>query len=267
MKFGAGFRREISNWISSRPKQLQILEITAEHFFYGRGRKTLKKISGAYPVCVHGLSLSLGTEGPLIADHVAEFADVARACKPLWISEHIAKTRTHEFALGHLTPIPRTEESIAIVADHAIELSEACGGVPIILENITSHIPGDEPIPEPEFLNRICERANCGLLLDVTNLAVNSFNHKFDPYVWMNEIEAPVRQMHVVGFSEHNGIAFDCHSQDLSSNKKLRNLIHFAIEHFKPEAVILERDENFPAEANLDSEMETLNEFAPAPAY
>ena len=37
-------------------------------------------------------------------------------------------------------------------------------------------------MPEWEFLARMAEDADCGLLLDVNNVYVSAFNHDFDPW-------------------------------------------------------------------------------------
>jgi len=260
-RLGVGYRHEIAPWILSSPAEISCLEITAEHFFYDRHLKRLKEIREKYPIVVHGLSLSLGTNGPIHEERLKEFQQVVALADPLWISEHVAFTRTSALDLGHLTPVQYTEEQLSLFVDNATELTEVCKK-PLILENITSHIKIEHQIEEPDFLNRLCEKASCGLLLDVTNLFVNSSNLKFDPYEWLKRINPQyVRQLHVVGYSQFNGILFDSHSENLSSYPELLKLISHVEEHFEPEMTIIERDEHFPESRTLANDVYALSQW------
>ncbi len=252
MKTGVGYRRELAEWIDSQPSGVECLEITAEHFF-GGGGEVLARLAGRHTLFVHGLGLSLGTPGPLDSSRLDKFAEVVRAANPEWISEHVAFTRSGETDLGHLNPLPATRETLGIVADHAREVAARCGK-PILLENITSHLRLAGEMEETEFLNRLCDRAGCGLLLDVTNLFINSRNHGFDPLAWLGRIEpGRVRQLHIVGYSRENGRYTDSHAEPIQ--EELIELARAVAGHTAVEAVILERDGNFPSPGELDGEM------------
>lgn len=256
MRIGVGHRRELAAWIDSQPRGVDCLEITAEHFFHG-GERRLKDLAARYLLMVHGLSLSLGTPGPLDADRLERFARVVQIAKPQWISEHIAFTRTVEGDLGHLNPVPPTREMVSIMADHAREVAERCGKR-LLLENITSHVQLNGELSETDFLNAICDRANCGLLLDVTNLFINSRNHKFDPLHWLREIEpGRIEQLHLVGYSLENGRYFDSHSQPIQ--EELIDLASAVVEHSPVKAIILERDEGIPSADELEMEIAKLH--------
>ena len=212
---GIGYREPLAAWIASRPVEIQCLEITAEHFFPEARRAMLPALRREYPLLVHGLGLSRGTPGPLDRAVLDRFAGVVEAANPLWISEHIAFTRTPEVDLGHLNPVRPGLATLGILADHALELSERCGK-PLLLENIASYLRLEGEMPETEFLNLLCERSGCGLLLDVTNLYVNACNHGFDPMAWVREIDpAYIVQLHAVGYSRR-------YSHDFSNNTLAR---------------------------------------------
>jgi uncharacterized protein (UPF0276 family) len=252
---GIGYRHELVHWINARPPEIGCLEITAEHFFDG-GEAQLKALKRDYPLMVHGLGLSLGTPGPLDAETLERFAQVVRAGDPVWISEHIAFTRTHEVDLGHLNPVRPTEETLAILADHAQEVAGYCGK-PLILENITSHLRLEGTMSETEFLNRLCERSGCGLLLDVTNLYINSRNHKFDPIKWLSEIDPHrIVQLHVVGYSKRHDRWEDFHGEPIQDD--LLQLTKEVVSYAPVQAVIVERDKNFPPPEELARELRKL---------
>ena len=233
------------------------MEITAEHF-YG-GDEELELLAGLakdYPLFVHGLGLSLGTPGALDVERVEKFARIAQIANARWISEHIAFTRTAEVDLGHLNPVRPTREMAGLIAAHARELSDRCEK-PLILENITSHLQLEGDLSETDFLNAICAQADCGLLLDVTNLYINSRNHRFDPLAWLDNLDAGrITQLHVVGYSMHGDRYTDGHGEPVQPE-----LLDLAREVFKRapvKAVILERDENFPDTAGMETELGKL---------
>jgi len=255
MMIGLGYRRELAAWIDSKPRDVDCLEITAEHFFHG-GEEHLTQLAKKFPLFVHGLGLSLGTPGPLDRQRLEQFARVVRLANPEWISDHIAFTRTAEVDLGHLNPVPPTREILSVIADHAREVSERCGK-PMLLENITSHIQLTGDLSETDFLNQLCERANCGLLLDVTNLFINSRNHGFDALKWLHEIEPRhIRQLHIVGYSRAGERYTDSHSQPIQ--EELIELARAVVNHAPVQAIILERDEDLPATDELELEIAKL---------
>lgn len=252
---GVGFRRPLAGWIGRRPPEVGCLEVTAEHFF-GGGLDLLRSLRRDYPIFVHGLGLSLGTPGPLDRDALDRFARVVEAADPEWISEHVAFTRTPGVDLGHLNPVRPTRANLRLLADHARQVADRCGR-PIALENIAAHLPLPGEMPEPEFLNRLCDAAGAGLLLDVTNLFVNSRNHGFDPVGWLSEIEPRhVAQLHVVGYTRKGGLWHDLHAEPIQED--LRALIGEALARTSPRAVIVERDENIPAPEELARELRGL---------
>jgi uncharacterized protein (UPF0276 family) len=255
MKTGLGYRQELAAWIDSKPREVNCLEITAEHFFHG-GEQRLIGLAKQFPLFVHGLGLSLGTPGPLDSHRLEQFARVVGLANPDWVSDHIAFTRTAEADLGHLNPVPPTRETLKVIADHAREVSERCRK-PMLLENITSHIQLAGDFSETEFLNRLCQQADCGLLLDVTNLFINSRNHGFDPLKWLHEIEPQrIVQLHIVGYSRSGERYTDGHAQPIQ--EELIELAHAVAGYAPVKAVILERDEDIPVADGLDLEMAKL---------
>jgi uncharacterized protein (UPF0276 family) len=254
---GLGWRSPLAAWLDTCPEQVQCLELTAEHFFEAGAEARLERLRGQYPLYLHGLGLSLGTPGPLDSAVLEQFARVSKLAQPQWISEHIAFTRTSEVDLGHLNPIAPSEENLALIAAHARELSERCQR-PLILENISSHLklPG---MPETEFLNRLCELAGCGLLLDVTNLFINAMNHRFDALDWLQQLEPDnIVQLHIVGYGLRDGVYHDSHCEAVQP--ELLELLSAVCAHAPVQALILERDDAIPDSAGMLAELEKLHQ-------
>lgn len=253
MMIGAGYRWELSDWIATRP--VECLEITAEHFA-GRREETLAALADDFSLFVHGLGLSLGTPGDLDAARLEAFARVAEVARAEWVSEHVAFSRTGEVDLGHLNPIPPTRAMAQVVADHARQVSDYCGR-PIILENITSHLRIEGEFSETDFLNEICACADCGLLIDVTNLFINSRNHGFDPLAWLDAIDASrIIQLHIVGYSLEHGRYADGHGEPIQ--EELIDLAREVVRRAPVKAVILERDADFPGADGMAAELAKL---------
>lgn len=252
---GVGYRRELAAWIESSPPEIACLEITAEHFYDGPLDR-LRHLQARVPLFVHGLGLSLGTPGPLDAQALRQFKAVVEAANPEWISEHIAFTRTGGLDLGHLNPVQPTMESLDVLSRHANELSDHCGK-PLLLENITSHLRLDGNLQETEFLNRLCEAAGCALLLDVTNLFINARNHRFDPLVWLKEVDpSKIVQLHLVGYQYQDGTYLDHHASSIQGD--LLDLAKEVVKYGSVQAIIVERDHDFPEPAAMAAELKRL---------
>jgi uncharacterized protein (UPF0276 family) len=254
-QIGVGYRAPIAKWIVSRPREINCLEITAEHFF-DHGHDRLRELSEFYPLYVHGLGLSLGTPGPIEQETLNSFCKVAEIANPEWVSEHISFTKCDEVDLGHLNPIPCTEDSLRTLIDHSREVMDRCQKR-LVLENVTTFLQLKGHIPETEFINRLCDTAGVGLLLDVTNLLINSRNHEFDPLTWLREIEHKhIVQLHIVGYSFENGVWQDYHAEPIQDD--LLELMQDVVEYAPVQSIIVERDARFPPVNELATELTRL---------
>ena len=255
---GLGFRQPFAEWILSKPDAIDCLEITAEHFF-DADEELLLRLRDLYPLSVHGLGLSLGTPGTMDRETLARFKRVAELADSRWISEHLAFTKTDEVDLGHLNPVPLTNHSLQTLIDHSREVMDLCQK-PLLLENITSYLRVPEEIPETEFINRLCQQAGVGLLLDVTNLFINSRNHHFDPLDWLHRIEPEnIMQLHLVGYSFENGVWHDRHCEPIQ--EELLKLAAEVVSYSPVESIIIERDGAFPPIDQLQLELKRLEEI------
>ena len=86
-------------------------------------------------------------------------------------------------------------------------------GRQIVLENVSSYVAfRGSTMTEWEFLARIAERADCGILLDVNNVYVSARNHGFDPRDYLAGIPADrVAQFHLAGHSDRGVWLHDTH--------------------------------------------------------
>ena len=254
---GVGHRKALAGWIDTAPAEIDCLELTAEHFYDASDAvERIARLGERYPLLVHGLGLSLGTPGPLDRQRLAKFASVARAADARWVSEHVAFTRVGSLDLGHLNPVSLGHDSLALLVDHAVEVAETCGKQ-LLLENITSHVRVGDGAAETDFLNALCERARCGLLLDVTNLVVNAHNHRFDASEWVRQLDPKhVVQLHIAGYRGGAGRWEDMHADGVQAD--VLELTRTVLATCNPRAIILERDADFPSHEELVAELVTV---------
>lgn len=259
---GLGFRAPHFTDLFLYRREVDFLEITADHFFDAPPEKTaqLDLLAEHFTLIPHGLNFSLGSADGLDAAYLEKFAAlVARVQPPYW-SEHLAFTRAGGVEIGHLTPLPFTREAVAIVRRN-VEAARAQIATPLILENITCtlRLPGAE-MSEGEFLRRVTDEAGCGLLLDVTNLFINSRNHGHDPRRWLDEAPLDrVVQLHYVGAQREGDHWIDSHSRPVGP--AIWELLDEVFARTRVRGAILERDEEIPPLPELLPELRRAREL------
>ncbi len=132
---------------------------------------------------------------------------------------------------------------------------------PFLLENITYYypIPGSQ-LSEAEFISNILTESDCGLLLDVNNLYINSQNHKFDPYHFLNSLPLDrVVEIHIAGGSFKMGMLIDTHAN--SVGPEVWKLLEYACRHTPVSGIVLERDSNLTRFEDLLDEIGTAKEI------
>jgi hypothetical protein len=113
-------------------------------------------------------------------------------------------------------------------------------------ENISSYVRfKEDELSEWEFISAIAEEADTYLLLDVNNVYVNSFNHKFDPKEFILNVPAHrVVQYHLAGHSDFETFLFDTHDHDII--EPVWELFRYTLQTVGPRPFIIERDDKIP---------------------
>jgi uncharacterized protein (UPF0276 family) len=98
---------------------------------------------------------------------------------------------------------------------------------------------------EWEFLARLAEEADCGLLLDVNNVFVSAFNHGFDARAYIDALPADrVVQYHLAGHTHKGTHIIDTHSD--RAVDEVWDLYARAWKRTGPTATLFEWDEDIP---------------------
>lgn len=254
---GIGFRDEFTAELFLNRDKIDFLEIISDHYIDPHPTKVeeLALLKKHFVLIPHGINLSLGSAEGLDKNYVKKLAKLINELNPPWWSEHICFTQAGGIDIGHLAPLPYTWEAIDVIVKNIKEVKQLFNP-PLILENITYmlQIPGAE-MTEAEFISEILEQTDCGMLLDITNLYINSINHKFNVDEFLAQIPLDrVVQLHFVGGHWQHGMLIDSHAYP--THKEVWQLMEKVASLTKLKGAILERDENFPNFSDLVKELE-----------
>jgi hypothetical protein len=250
--YGVGLRRQhYRHVLETRPK-VDWFEVIAENFMVAGGRalEVLEGVRANYPIAMHGVSMSIGSTDPLNRDYLRQLRALARRFEPAWISDHLCWTGVAGRNLHDLLPLPYTEEAIGHVAARIRNVQDALER-PLLIENVSSYMAfADSTMTEWEFISAIANEADCGILLDINNIFVSAFNHRFDANEYIDAVPAErVVQYHLAGHSDHGTYLLDTHDHPIRD--EVWALYERAARRFGAVSALVEWDDNIPEFAEL----------------
>jgi len=252
---GLGLRTVHYPHILSKQPRVDWFEILSENYMQTGGRPlyVLDQIVERYPVALHGVSMSIGSTDPLDLGYLRELKTLAARAKARWVSDHLCWTGVLGRNTHDLLPMPYTEEALRHTVARVRQVQDALDRT-LVLENPSSYVEfAASTMTESEFLARLAEEADCGLLLDVNNVFVSAFNHGFDPREYIEAIPADrVVQYHVAGHTHKGTHIIDTHSDH--ALPEVWELYRQAWERTGPTATLYEWDEDIPDFESLHAE-------------
>jgi len=263
---GIGFREPFRADLFLHQDKIDFLEITADHYFDANPKKIeeLDLLNEHFPLIPHGLNLSLGSAEGIDESYLEKFAELVGKLNPAWFSDHLCYTKSNGVSIGHLAPVPYTNEAVKVFIRNITRVKDAIK-TPFILENITYNVrfPSSE-MSESQFITTILEETDCGLLLDITNLYINSTNFGIDWRTVLDELPLErVVQLHFVGTHRHGTRLIDAHAN--KTDDEIWEVFRAVCERANVKGAILERDENFPPFAEILDEIETARSLMKNP--
>lgn len=226
---------------------VDFFEIISENFMVpgGRPMANLERALAHYRLVQHGVSLSIGGVGPLKWDYLHALKKLTARTKTPWVSDHLCWTGAEGKDLHDLLPLPYTDEAVRHVAER-VRIVQDFLELPFAIENVSSYLTyTSSAMTEWDFVTAIVDEADCGLLLDVNNIYVSSFNHGFDPVAFVDGVpHHRVVQVHLAGHSNHGRYIIDTHDDHVID--EVWALYRRAIEHIGPVSTLIEWDDNFP---------------------
>ena len=254
---GIGFREKFKSELFLHRDRVDFLEIIGDCYLNANGylQEELELLAANFPLIPHFINLSLGSAEGIDLDYLTKVAKLVNSLNPKWWSEHLSFTQAGGIDIGHLSPLPYTKEAVNAVCGN-INLVTSQIDAPLILENITYmvNIPGAE-MSEAQFIYEICDRTNCGLLLDITNLYTNSINHHYNIAEFLTQLPLErVVQLHFAGGHWHDEILIDSHCS--ATPDPVWELMQEVVSQTQVQGVVLERDENIPTFIELARELD-----------
>jgi uncharacterized protein (UPF0276 family) len=244
---GLGLRGKHFNYILEQKPEVDWFEVISENFMDsgGRPRHVLRQIAERYPIVMHGVSLSIGSTDALNSDYLTKLKALAKEVKPLWVSDHLCWTGVNSLNTHDLLPVVLHEESLKHICSRINEAQDFMER-PLVFENPSTYLTFKQStIPEWDFLRYMTEETGCGLLLDVNNVYVSSFNNDFDPVHYINQLpHHRIVQMHIAGHQHCGDYIIDTHDRKVVQD--VWKLFHLAWQLTGGVATLLEWDNHIP---------------------
>ncbi|WP_323837566.1 DUF692 domain-containing protein [Photorhabdus africana] len=144
--------------------------------------------------------MSLGSEESLDSEYINKLKQVVNDKNPKWYSDHLSATRHVDIEIGHLMPIQFSIENACKIIEKIKKIKSQFSDR-FIIENIAYYYEMSfSDLSEIEFINRIIKGSDCGMLLDINNLYINSINHNYDPEEFLLKLPlGHVVEIHLAG--------------------------------------------------------------------
>lgn len=238
-------------WVEVHPQNYMMAGGPTHHW--------LAAIAERLPLSFHSVGLSLGDPAGCDRDELERLATLVDRYSPAMVSDHLSWSSLDGEKIPDLLPMPMTRGSLDHFVIEVGRVQERLGR-PILVENPSRLLAfrGDA-YDEPAFLAELCARAGCGIILDINNVIVSAINLGFDPATYLAQIDPRiVGEIHVAGHSvEDHGdgllVAIDDHGSAVS--EQCWDLLHAFVTRAGPRPVLVERDNDIPAYAQLETEV------------
>lgn len=247
---GIGLRAPHYQDILDQKPDIGWIEVHPENYFGGGvHRHYLGKARELYPLSLHAVGLSLGSDQPVSLEHLRRFKELIDIFEPFQVSDHASWSASGNAHLNDLLPLPYTAETVQRLCDNIDHVQEYFGRT-ILLENPSSYVSFTvDEMSEYEFMNEIARRTGCHLLLDVNNIHVQAVNHGFDAFQYMDHIKPEyVLEMHLAGYTERqfeDGVLLvDTHNRPVQD--RVWALYEHAVQRFGAIPTLIEWDGDIP---------------------
>jgi uncharacterized protein (UPF0276 family) len=257
---GLGLRSEFISELLAEPiSSLDFLEIVPENWLevYGHRRHKLVEIAQQYPIIAHGLNLSIGSPAPLNIAFIESLKIFFEELQINHYSEHLSYCSDENGYLYDLLPIPFTDEAVMYVSQRIKQVQQQLN-MHIAFENSSYYYAPNQHLSELEFINGVINESNCLLLLYVNNVYVNSQNHNYDPYDFINKLPTDkIAYIHVAGhWQKSTDLIIDTHGAPVI--KSVWDLLEYAYKVHGIKPTLLERDSEIPPLTTLLQEVNQI---------
>jgi len=258
---GVGLRIPHYKHVLAETPDMGFFEVISENFFGAGGKPLyhLEQFAERYNMILHGVSLSIGAPEEPEREYLDRLRRLVKLVKPAWVSDHFCYSGAGGAHLHDLLPLPYTDEAVERVARRAAMVQDYLE-VPFGLENTSSYLTySASTMSEWEFVSRVVEKADCGLMFDVNNVYVSAFNHGFDPVDFVRAIpHERILQIHIAGHTNYGKYIIDTHVGPPID--PVLDLYKETIRLAGPVSTLLEWDDNIPEFSELSAEAAKIAE-------
>lgn len=260
---GIGFRKDFAEeLLDSEVLKPSFIELAPENWIGmgGYWKKQLDKAAEKFPVTCHGLSLSIGSPDDLDVVFVKQIKKFLKQYNVRIYSEHLSYSKCDNAHLYDLLPIPFRKDAVDHIVQRIRQVQDILE-MPLALENVSYYTPVASEMTEQEFISAIVNESGCNLLLDVNNIYVNAFNHKYDAKEFLHALPLDkVSYIHIAGHEQvSDTLIIDTHGQPVID--PVFDLFEYTVGLIKPVPVLLERDFNIPRLEELQGELNRMDEI------
>lgn len=260
--FGLGLRALHFEQIITDKPAVDWFEIISENYFVAGGKPWhyLNKIRADYPIVMHGVSMSIGSTGPLNLDYLQALKNTIARVEPQWVSDHLCFSQVGGINSHDLLPMPYTDEALDHLASRIHQVQEYLGRE-MIFENVSSYLTyKDSQMSEWDFLAALHTKTGCRFLMDVNNVYVSARNHEFDAMTYLNAIPAAaIAQIHLAGHQDFGSHIIDTHDEDVPP--AVWELYATYAKQLGPVSTMIERDDNIGSLQDLMQELERARQL------
>lgn len=249
---GVGLKPQHFRDVLESPHTIEWFEVHPENYMGDGGPPHffLERVRARFPLSFHGVGLSLGTADGIDPIHLRRLKKLVDRYEPALVSDHLSWSVFGGVYVNDLLPLPLTEESLELMANH-VHCVQGFLGRRILIENPSSYMAyRHSTIPEPAFLADLVERTGCGLLLDVNNIFVSAWNNGWNPKAYVDAIPAEsVGEIHLAGHAIEKidgcTLRIDDHGSPVCA--ELWELCEYTLARLGPRPTLIEWDTNIPS--------------------
>lgn len=261
IRFGIGWRNEISLQILANIDRLQILEIIIDDYLdcSKSDIEKIKFLEKQIPLTFHGIRLGLASSLEVETELLKKFYRFLKHFPNATWSEHIAFVRGRGVEIHHLAMPPLNSETLKGLKRNLEKTFQIIGSYPLMENPASLLFPPNSEWTEIEWIKKILEETPVNLLLDLHNLYSNSVNFGFDAYEYIEAIlPERISAIHLAGGKRvgkaHEKI-LDTHLHSVP--EEVFELLKFTLNRKQQNLdIVLERDGNYPPISELLDEIE-----------
>jgi uncharacterized protein (UPF0276 family) len=169
----------------------------------GPPHRALSAIRAEFPLSVHGVGLSIGSQAELIPTISNALPGLSSAISPAWCPSTWHGRAMMRDISTTCCRFPTIRQTLERVTAHIGQIQDRLKR-PILLENPSTYVAFEQStMSETDFIREIARRSGCGLLLDINNVFVSATNHGWKPMHYLRDFPLElVEEIHLAGHAE-----------------------------------------------------------------